>query len=91
MSKNRKIDLLNSEGTILEAVLTPDGYVIYDKHDSIVEILDEDEMQEFVHGNMSLFDSDGKEYLYSNFPGTMKPDLKELDDFIGIDTRGKVY
>jgi hypothetical protein len=36
-------------------------------------------------------DSKGREWKYSEHPGSMKPDLKRLDEFIGIDTNGKSY
>ena len=84
--------LLNSEGPILTALRAEaNEYVVYDTDDSIVAVLTLDEIQEFVHGTMILVDSFGKEWRYAEQPGSMKPDLRELDMFIGIDTTDKVY
>jgi hypothetical protein len=56
-----------------------------------IAILAEKDMQNFVHGDMVLVDTKNNRYRYSEFPGSMKPDLKKLDEFIGIDTTGKTY
>jgi hypothetical protein len=47
-------------------------------------------MKEFIHGDLELH-GQLKSYKYSEFPGSMKPDLRSLDEFIGIDTTGKIY
>lgn len=91
MRKNKDFILLESEGPILKAALTNDGYVIYDKDDCIVDILSPEEMQKFIHGDLILDGTDGKEISYSRYPGSMKPDLKKLDEFTGIDTTNKTY
>lgn len=95
--------LLNSEGCLLscarhnEYVKVNSGeekcnyiFVIYDKDNGIVDILDSPKMVEFIHGSLEIHGVLGS-YRYSEFPGDMKPDLKKLDEFIGINTTGKIY
>ena len=89
-SKN-SIELLNSEGPILTAKKEGSEYIIYDTSGEDIAILSESGIQEFVHGEMILIDTKNKSYKYAEFPGSMKPDLKKLDEFIGIDTTGKTY
>ena len=40
---------------------------------------------------MRLIDSEGRDFKYSEYPGSMKPNLKKLDEFIGVNTNGKIY
>jgi hypothetical protein len=89
--KINSIELLNSEGPILVAKKEESNYVIYDTSGEDIAILAEKDMQDFVHGDMVLVDTKNNRYRYSEFPGSMKPDLKKLDEFIGIDTTGKTY
>jgi hypothetical protein len=89
--KINSIELLNSEGPILVAKKEESNYVIYDTSGEDIAILAEKDMQNFVHGDMVLVDTKNNRYRYSEFPGSMKPDLKKLDEFIGIDTTGKTY
>ena len=86
-----KIELLNSEGCILKAELSNGIYKITDQWKKDVAFLDMNEMQEFIHGDSVIADSKNRKFKYSEYPGSMKPDLKELDEFIGIDTTGKTY
>jgi hypothetical protein len=89
--KINSIELLNSEGPILVAKKEESHYVIYDTSGEDIAILAEKDMQDFVHGDMILVDTKNNRYRYSEFPGSMKPDLKKLDEFIGIDTTDKTY
>lgn len=95
--------LLNSEGCLLSCARHNEYikvnseeercnhiFVIYDMDDSIVDILESDKMKEFIHGDLEIHGV-SRSYRYSEFPGSMKPDLKTLDEFIGIDTAGKIY
>jgi hypothetical protein len=86
-----KIELLNSEGPILTAIKNTFTYDIVDQWGVCVDIVSESQLQNFVHGDYIVTDSKGREWKYSKQPGSMKPNLKELDEFIGIDTTGKVY
>lgn len=87
----KNIELLNSEGCILKAERIDDCYLIKDQWKNKIAILSEKQMQEFVHGELEIKDSRNKNFRYSEFPGSMKPDLKTLDEFIGINTEGKTY
>lgn len=93
VSKNKSIELLNSEGPILIAKKTgEDEYVIIDKSKDIRAVLSKEDMQRFVHDDLVIGNILEKDYWkYSEYPGSMKPDLKQLDEFIGIDTTGKSY
>ena len=88
--KKEGIELLNSEGPILvaEKIVT---YRIVDQFKEVIAHLSESEMQDFIHGDMRLIDSEGRDFKYSEYPGSMKPNLKKLDEFIGINTNGKIY
>jgi hypothetical protein len=101
--KNRDFCLLNSEGCLLscarhneyiiknsEEEIINYQFAIYDMEDSIVDILDQDKMYKFIHGDLEIHGS-LRSYRYSEFPGSMKPELKKLDEFIGVDTSGKIY
>ena len=84
------MELLNSEGPILVAekkVL----YEIKDQFKNVIANLTESQMQDFIHGDMRLIDSEGRDFKYAEYPGSMKPDLKQLDECIGISTEGKIY
>ena len=83
--------LLNSEGDILKAFKTEQGFVILDEHRETIATLDKDEIYNFTRGDLELTDSKGKVFNYMEFPGSMKPDLKMLDEFIGVDTTGFSY
>lgn len=83
--------LLNSEGPILTVKKSDiDEYVIYDKEDSIVDILDNEQMYKFTRGELILH-GPLNNYHYPSYPGSMKPDLQRLDEFIGVDTTDKIY
>lgn len=85
------MELLNSEGPILVAKKEGTVYTIYDTSGEDIAILNKAGIQQFVHGDMVLVDTKNNSYKYAEFPGSMKPDLKQLDEFIGIDTTGKTY
>lgn len=80
--KKPKLDLLNSEGPILTVYKTPDGYVLYDREDSIVEILSEDEFTSFINGSMTLPNPRGGQFVYTSYPEDMKPSSHDLEKFM---------
>jgi len=89
--RDKGITLLNSEGPVLTALKSDTGeFVIYDTEDSIVDILDNEQMYKFTRGKLILHGPLG-DYHYSSYPGSMKPDLKKLDEFIGVDTADNIY
>lgn len=83
--------LLNSEGDILKAFKTKQGFVIMDEYKEIIATLTKDELYEFTRGLLTVTNSKGEVFNYSEKAGSMKPDLKMLDEFIGIDTSGLTY
>lgn len=85
------IDLLNSEGPILRAIKTDNGFLIIDEFNKEIAILNKNDIYQFTRGNLEFVDSKQNVFNYSKFPGSMKPDLKKLDEFIGIDTSMHIY
>jgi len=103
MKNKDTIELLNSEGMILMAIKTTmtehtgngiksqPGFKIKDRLNKTVGLLTEKQIFDFTRGKITIADSTGKVWDYSKEPGSMKPDLKTLDEFIGVDTTGKTY
>lgn len=90
MSRNRKglpyrsIELLNSEGPILTAYAADSSYIIIDERGQLVAIFTQEEMVEYTRGEGKIQDSQGRIWYYMEQPGSMKPDLAELDKFMGV-------
>jgi hypothetical protein len=81
--KSNEIELLNSEGAILKAKKTdPDEYVLYDKEDTIVDILSTSQFTDFIYHNVPLTGTDGKQIYYDSYPQSMKPNNEYLENFI---------
>jgi hypothetical protein len=79
----KKIELLNSEGPILKAKKTDaDEYVLYDKEDTIVDILSTSQFTDFVYNNAPLTGTDGKQIYYDSYSLDMKPEKEDLEIFI---------
>ncbi len=85
------IELLNSEGPILKAYKIGKGFVIQDEHKELIGIFTKEKMIEFIYDKMSLIDSKNRLFNYGKFPGSMKPDLRKLAEFVGIDTEGMSF
>jgi hypothetical protein len=90
-NKFHSIELLNSEGCLLKATRTDKGFIITDQYKEIIALLDKDNMKDFTRGNINLYDSKRHLINYTKYPGSMKPDLKELDLFIGLDIEGVAF
>jgi hypothetical protein len=86
--KSEEIELLNSEGPILTAKKTDaDEYVLYDREDTIVDILSTSQFTDFIYNNVPLTGTDGKQIYYSSYPRDMRPDDEDLEIFIkGVQT-----
>jgi len=82
----KSIELLNSEGCILKAFKTQDGFMLLDEHRELIGLLNDKQMFQYTRGELKIIDSTDRDLTYSNYPGSMKPDLRELDEFIGVDT-----
>lgn len=91
--KENSIELLNSEGPVLVAKKKTNGqFHIIDEKKNTVVILSEREIQSFIHGDITIPKNNSNGYWkYAEYPGDMKPNLKKLDEFIGIDTTDKTY
>ena len=83
--------LLNSEGDILKAFKTEQGFMIMDEYKEIIATLNKNELFNFTRGKLTVTNSKGEVFNYTEKAGSMKPDLKMLDEFIGIDTSGFTY
>ena len=99
-NKNNSIELLNSEGPKLIAHkifdnryigLTITLFKMVDQYGETIGTLTKDQIFDFTRGRIDLVNSKKEILNYSKYPGTMKPDLKKLDEFIGIDTTKGTY
>jgi hypothetical protein len=90
VSENR-IDLLNSEGAILICRKAREDFLISDEYKVIIARLNSEDMFKFTRGELDVTNSRGKVMNYMNYPGSMKPDLRRLDIFIGVDTTKYSY
>lgn len=76
--------LLNAEGDILKLFKTENGFNILDKHRELIVTFNKDEISKFINGELTITDSKGVEFNYSDFPLSMKPNLEMLNEFIKI-------
>lgn len=84
--------LLNAEGNILKVFkLGDEKFMLLDEYKEHVGTLSSKLIYDFTRGDLTIVNSIGEELNYMKFPGSMKPDLKELDIFIGVDTEGFSY
>lgn len=86
-----KMVLLNSEGNILTAYKKDGDFLIMDEYYEFADTLSSDDIFKFTRGGRTITNTKGEEFNYTIFPDSMKPDLKELDEFIGVDTSGLTY
>jgi len=90
-SMQRRLVLLNSEGNILTAVKENSEFRLIDEFKQHIATLTDKEMFKFTRGQITIYNSQDEELNYMKFSGGMKPNLKELDEFIGVDTTGLSY
>ena len=83
-----KMVLLNSEGNILTAYKKNDKFLIMDEYYEIFNSLDSDDLYKFTRGGLDLTNSKDEVFNYPSFSSDMKPNLKQLDEFIGFDETG---
>lgn len=89
--KFKSIELLNSEGCILKSFKTQEGYMMLDEHRELIAVLNDKNIFNYTRGKLDLIDSEGRNLNYMDYPSSMKPDLKKLDEFLGVDTSGMSY
>ena len=80
--KKAKIELLNSEGSILTAQRLGDRYLLDFTQDSYMMEVSHRELCEFLAGLRVFATPEGKIFDYQKFPSDMKTDFMILYDFI---------
>jgi|688.fasta_scaffold00022_20 hypothetical protein len=79
----QEIVLINIEGPILKLKRAEDdNYVLYDKEDSIVDILSYKKVIDFIFNKMPLTYTDGKQILYTDFNPKDRANRGELARFL---------
>jgi len=81
---NNRLSLINYEGDCLWAIPSMDNraIVVYDQHDSLCEIMPLSKFLDFLDGNVSITDSEGKEWYYPNEHRDAKPTNTMVYNFI---------
>jgi hypothetical protein len=78
----KKLELLNSEGPILMAERTENGYVIWDQwRKGPLMTLTREELDKFMKGKIEIADSSGKRWNYLNEHEDMRPSHKTVQNF----------
>ena len=87
----KTIELLNSEGPILivSKVVDPRfigtkvvSYVLTDQYKIPLGTLNKIELESFLRGDISIFNSKNKEIKYNSYPDSMKPSKSEIELFL---------
>lgn len=82
-SRNGGISLINYEGSCLKAVRGEKGNIaIYDQYGELADLLDREEFLQFIEGHISIFDSEGKEWIWTKESKEARPTLSEIFNFI---------
>jgi hypothetical protein len=87
MNKSRKflkLELLNFEGPVLVAHRAKKVFVITDQWKEVVDILIDQEMEDFINGEFSIIDSKGKSWLYTKEHSNAKRSIDEVSNFIKL-------
>jgi hypothetical protein len=83
MNNRKDLGLLNYEGDVLKMKKAgEDEFVIYDQWNSIVEILTQDELFEFLDGIRPLTDSSGKTWNWADEHREAKTSLRRIFEYI---------
>jgi len=81
--KEEEIVLINIEGPILKLKKGDDGnYVLYDREDSIVELLSYKGIVDFIFNKTTITYTDGKQILYTDFAPKDRANRGELARFL---------
>jgi len=83
--------ILNSEGAILTLVKEDNNFKLIDQYKETVANFNSQEIFDYIRGEFDITDSKGRALQYTSYSGDMKPDLKKLDEFIGVDTSKYSY
>jgi hypothetical protein len=81
-SRELELELLNFEGPVLKAIKTEKGFAIVDQHKVQLTVLDYDRLLKFFRSELSIMDSTGRFWKYSEHSDDAKPsqesNFKEL-------------
>ena len=93
VDRNNRIELLNSEGPYLLLYKTghPEFPFIITSDSKNGSQLSREDTFKFTRGQISWVDHKDVCYNYMTKPGSEKPDLRELDIFIGVDVNRFKY
>lgn len=78
------LEILNSEGPILQAVKLNNYFVMVDEDHEQVDVLTPAEMIRFTEGSRSVQDSRGRVWNYNKVDTGMKVEKDKLLSFIGL-------
>lgn len=78
----KKLEILNFEGPVLVAHKVQDTFVIMDQWKKVVGVLEAADMTNYINGEFSIFDSQGKGWLYTNESDGAKRSPEEVFNFI---------
>jgi len=79
-----KIELLNFEGPVLQAVKHKNLYIIVDEWKEIISVLLEEEFLEFFDGAFSVIDSDGRNWNMSEHHRDAKQTAEKIHKFVNL-------
>jgi hypothetical protein len=77
----KKIELLNSEGPILNLYKKTKFLLEFKQENEIIEI-DEEHLKMFINGEIDIETKKGKIWNYKNFSDGMKPEKNSIIEFI---------
>ncbi len=86
--KTNSIELLNSEGPILVAVKISNSFHIIDERGKLIIEWNQKQLEDFIFDRITVTTSENRILKYGSFPGSMKPDLRILAEFVGLPTEG---
>lgn len=79
-----KIELLNFEGPVLQAVKYKNLYIIVDEWKEIISVLVEEEFIEFFNGSFSVIDSNGRRWNMNEQDQDAKQKPERIHNFINL-------
>ena len=79
-----KIELLNFEGPVLQAVKYKNLYIIVDEWKEIISVLLEEEFLDFFNGSFSVIDSNGRRWCMADQNQDAKQKPEQIHKFINL-------
>jgi hypothetical protein len=81
-SRELELELLNFEGPVLKAIKTEKGFAIVDQHKVQLTVLDYDRLMKFFRSELSIMDSTGRFWKYSEHSDDAKPSQESIAIFL---------